>query len=678
MSRRKRSKTAPANVAATTTVQPHARAPLGLLLVLLATFIVYHPALHGGMLVDDEGNITPPKLQSVSGLYHIWFSPTVTAQYYPLLHTVFWIEHKLWGDAVLCYHLVTLLWHLTAVTLVYAIVQKLKVRGALLAAAIFALHPVMVESVAWMCEQKNTLSTVFYLSALLFYIEFDTSRRPARYFPAMALFLAALLTKSITVTLPVALLIILWWQRGRLSWARDVRPLVPFFALSIAIGVVTVLVERSYFHGQEAEFTLSLIGRILIAGRALWFYVGKLVWPANLMFTYPRWTIDRAEWWQWIYPAAAIAMTVALWAIRKWSRAPLAGWLFYCGTLFPALGFANVYMFTITFVADHMQYLASLGLIVPVAAAAAKFVDTRQPVVHQAATAVCVLLLATLAVLSFRQSELYGDVVKFYATILETNPNSWLAHNNLGKELYRQQKTGAAIDHYRAALKIKPDFALAHRNLGGVFVDNRRFAEAIDAYQAALKLNPDDALALNGLGNTLIVMGNAREAISHLERTVKVDPEYAEAHNNLGIALGSIGRTAEAIAAFRRALEIDSRLANAHNNWGIALASGGENAAAIEQFKQAVATDPNDANSRHSLAEMLVAMNQAAAAIPHYERAIEIRPDFAAAYIGLANALVSSGRTADAIAAAGRGVTANRAAGREDVAKQIEQWLNGR
>lgn len=324
--------------------------------------------MHGGLVWDDDDNITRSELQSASGLYRIWFDPTATAQYYPLVHTVFWLEHKLWGNAYLGYHLVNVLWHTLAVGLLYLILTRLKIPGALLATAIFAVHPVMVESVAWMTEQKNTLSAVFYLGALLMYIEFDESRGSSRYFIALALFALALMTKTATVTLPVALLVIFWWQRGTLSWQRDVRPLMPFFALSVACGLTTVWVERTYLRGDSASYELTYLQRSLLAGRDIWFYLSKLAWPANLSFTYFRWTIDPAQWWQWTFSIAAIATTFVLWLIRKRWRAPLAGWLFFCGTLFPVLGFIYMYMFTYTYVADHLQYLAALGMIVLVSA----------------------------------------------------------------------------------------------------------------------------------------------------------------------------------------------------------------------------------------------------------------------------------------------------------------------
>jgi tetratricopeptide (TPR) repeat protein len=648
---------------------------IGLALILLAIVFVYQPALHGGMLVDDEGNITPPSLQPASGLYHIWFDPTATAQYYPVVHTAFWVEHRLWGDSFVGYHLITLLWHAGSVTLLYFILRRLEVPGVLLAAAIFALHPVMVESVAWMCEQKNTLSTMLYLSAMLMYVKFDASRLRVHYLLALGFFALALLAKTVTVTFPAALLVILWWKRGRVEWQRDVKPLLPFFAMSAAIGLITVWVEQSYFHGEEANFSLTLVQRVLLAGRAIWFYLGKLIWPEGLMFTYPRWTIDPARWWQWIFPVAVVGTTLALWSIHRRWRAPLAGWLFFCGTLLPGIGFANVYMFVITFVADHMQYLASLGIIVPVAAVIAIGVARLPRPAQWVGVGLCVLLCGSLALASRQQSRPYGDVVAYYETLLAGNPESWLAHNNLGLALSGQGKPQEALEHYQAAVRIKPNFALAHRNIGAIYADADRHAEAITEFREALESEPKDIESLNGLGLALINSGRPDEAIDQLRRAIELYPDYAKAHNNLGIALGTKGDVANAIKEFQRTLEIDDNFANAHSNWGRVLADSGQKPQAIEHFRQALRLDPNNANGHFNLAALLAEAGQAQESISHFEQAIRLRTDFVEAYSSLAQSLASANRANEAIAVARKGIEVGRSTNHSAAADQLDEWL---
>ena len=219
-----------------------------------------------------------------------------------------------------------------------------------------------VESVAWISEQKNTLSTMFYLLAAIAYLNFDERRQWRSYAISSALFVMALLSKSMTATLPAALLVVFWWRRGQLSWRRDALPLIPWFSLGATVGLFTGWVERTVLGAEGAEFVFSPVDRILIAGRATWFYLVKLLWPSDLMFVYPRWRVEASVWWQFLFPLGVVALTVLLWKVRAWSRGPLACWLLFVIALFPILGFMNVYAFQYSFVADHWQYLASLRI----------------------------------------------------------------------------------------------------------------------------------------------------------------------------------------------------------------------------------------------------------------------------------------------------------------------------
>src|ERR1039458_2811048 len=265
---------------------------LGLLLVL-ATLMAYQPAWHGQRLWDDEAHLTQPELRSLNGLARIWTDVGATQQYYPLSFTAFWVQHRLWDDSILGYHLVNILLHCLSAMLFLTILRQLEAPGAWLAAALFALHPVHVESVAWMSQLKNTLSGLLYLSSVLAYLGFDRTRKKGLYALALGLFVLALLSKTATVTLPAALLVVFWWKRGRLSWKQDALPLVPFFVAGLAAGLVTVLLERSLYGARGAEFGFPFIERCLIAGHAIWFHLGKLLWPADLLFIYPRWPGHR-------------------------------------------------------------------------------------------------------------------------------------------------------------------------------------------------------------------------------------------------------------------------------------------------------------------------------------------------------------------------------------------------
>ena len=310
-----------------------------------------------------------------------------------------------------------------------------------------------------------------------------------------------LLSKTVTATLPGALLVVFWWKRGRLTWQRDVLPLMPFFVLGAAAGLFTAWVERKLIGAEGAAFDLTFIDRFLIAGRVIWFYLGKLFWPANLIFMYPRWNINQDVWWQYLFPAAALLLATALWVLRRRWRGPLAGMLFFVGTLFPVLGFFNVYPFIYSFVADHFQYLASLGVIALVSAGIGLLLERRAFWPRIGGCILCLALLSTLASLTWRQSRMYFDVKMLYQTTIEKNPNCWMAYNNLGLILDNMGQSQEAIEHYRQALAIKPDYAPAHNNWGVVLVRTGQIQEAIEHYKRALQLDPNYSMAYNNLGS---------------------------------------------------------------------------------------------------------------------------------------------------------------------------------
>jgi len=582
-------------------------------LILLVTLAAYFPSLRGDFLWDDAGHVTNPELQPWSGLRRIWFEAGVTQQYYPLLHSAFWLEHRLWGDATLGYHLVNVLWHALSACLLVAILRRLAVPGALFAAMVFALHPVCVESVAWISEQKNTLSTLFCLAAALAWLRFEEDRQPRRYAIATLWFVAALLTKTVTATLPPALLVIAWWRRGRLSWRDDIAPLVPWFVLGVLAGLGTAWFESTGIGATGDDFALGPVERGLLAGRVVWFYFGKLVWPADLMFFYPRWTIDAAVVWQWLPPAAALAALAAAWWWRLRSRAPLAAALLFGGTLFPVLGFLNVYPFVFSFVADHFQYLASIAVIAFLAAAATRgFALLRWP--RWSGHAMAAGVLAILGVLTWRQSGMYRDVFTLYETTLERNPSSWAAHLNLGTALADAGHPAESLSHLRRATELKPDF-------------------------------PE---ALNSLADALNRLGRSRDALPLVERALQIQPRFAEAHNTRGVALMALGRAEEGIAEFQRAVELNPRLASVRVNLGWALANQGRVTDAVAQFEHASRQQPDSADLEFKWGLALAMNDRLAESVPHFTQAVDLQPDSPDMRFVLGRALLDLGRPAQA------------------------------
>jgi protein O-mannosyl-transferase len=543
------------------------------LLLLTAATIAYFPALNGTPIWDDDAHLTRPELRTLDGLTRIWTQPGATQQYYPLVHTVFWAEHLLWGDAQLWYHAANVLIHCLSVLLLLIILRKLEVPGAWLAALIFALHPIQVETVAWISELKNVLSGVFYFGSILVYLRFDETRRATPYWTSLVLFLAGLLSKSVIATLPATLLVIFWWKRGRLSLKRDLFPLTPFFMSGIGFGLFTAWVERNLIGAQGADYNYTIVERGLIAGRAIWFYLSKLFWPGELIFVYPRWEISQAVWWQYLFPAGVILLLgAAVWLSRRW-RGPLAGLLIFSITLLPVLGFLDVYPFRYSFVADHFVYLASLGVIVPISAGITLFCERYlQPPVRYIPQ---VLLLGGLVLLSANQSRIYTDIDTLWKTTLERNPGAWMAHNNLGVLLLRKGKVEESISHFRKAISLNAHDAATQSNLGDAYLALDRADDAIAQYRTALQIKPDDATAHYNLANVLLKQGRIDDALAEYQAAIDIRPNDVDIQNNLGVALLEQGRVDEAIIHYQKALELQPKDVRAQANlaWALSIST---------------------------------------------------------------------------------------------------------
>ena len=648
------------------------------LLVFTAALAAYLPVMQCGFVWNDGDYVTRSDLQSGSGLGRIWFEVGATEQYYPVLHSAFWLEHRLWGEAAAGYHAVNLLLHAISACLFVVILRRLWGRAgplgspverggargpappfdaALFGGLIFALHPVCVESVAWISEQKNTLSTVFYLAAALAYLHFDAGnkipdagpvmpgiRRPLVYLGASVLFVLALLTKTVTATLPATLLIILWWKRGRLDWRRDIRPLAPWFCLGAAAGLFSAWVEKEYVGAEGAAFALAFAGRFLLAGRVIWFYLGKFLWPHPLVFIYPRWQVEPGVWWQYLFPFGALALAAGCWTARRRTRAPLAALLLLVAALAPVLGFFNVYGFLFSYVADHWAYLAILPLAAVAAAAWGKWCG--QP--GLAPWAAAAAILGACAVLTWRQTGAYRDEATLYRAILKLNPAAWLAHSNLGITLAAAGRLPEAIAEYESALRLNPGNAQAHNNLGNAFYRTGRTAEAIDQFRQALRLQPGFAEAHNGLGTALERDGRIREAVGEYEEALRLKPALAEPHINLGNILFREHQDDAAIVQYEEGLKLNPGSAEAHCDLGTALERKQQIAEAIVQYREALRIAPDLADAHNDLGNALLGRGQTAEAIAEYQEALRIAPQVAEIHRNLAVALYRGGRAVEA------------------------------
>ncbi len=613
-------------------------APCALLLCLVTA--AYWPCLRGGMLWDDQAHVTREDLRPVSGLVRIWTHLNETQQYYPVLHSAFWIEHRLWGDSTLGYHLANLALHAIDACLFAAVLSRLGGMGAgprpppgaaWLAAFLFALHPVCVESVAWISEQKNTLSLALYLLSARAYLGFSGSRSRAAYAAAFALFCAALGTKSVTATLPAALLVALGWRNGSLSWRRDVAPLAPWFLVAGASGMLTAWVERHVVGAEGPAFAITAAGRLLVCGRAIWFYLGKLAWPADLMFIYPRW--DLASWGgaAWAFPLSAAAVTACLWVLRGRLRGACAAWLFYVGSLFPALGFFNIFPFLYSYVADHFQYLPSLGIFAACAIGAARTVERLPPAGRGLGRAACALVVGCLALLTRAQSTTYRDSETLYRSTLAKNPSCWMAEGNLAAELADAGRTGEALQHFRRALEVRPDYPEAHNNLANLLSSlPGRGQEAAGHYAEALRLKPGFTEAHVGLANLLsLAAGREAEAASHYEEALRLNPGDPTVRYDLAGLLARVpGREGDAIAQYRESLRLRPGSAETHSNLGVLLSrSPGTAAEALAEFAEAARLDPGFAAAHVNLALLYLGQGRAGDASRECRLALRIDPN---------------------------------------------------
>ena len=613
-------------------------------LLLCATFAAHLPALRGGLLWDDNMHVTRADLRSLHGLWRIWFDLGATQQYYPLLHSAFWLEHRIWGDATLYYHLTNVALHAASACLVVMIVRRLKLPGAWLAGFIFALHPVCVEAVAWISEQKSTLSGVFYLAAALTYLRFDGgapgARRKSPYYLALGLFVLALMSKTVTATLPAAMLVVFWWQRGRLAWRRDVLPLIPWFAVGASAGLFTAWVESTprLIGAQGPQYALTLVERLLLAGRVPWFYACKVLWPSNLMFFYPRWKIDSGQWWQYLFPLGLVALAVTLGLLARKNRGPLAGFLIFAGTLFPVLGFLNVYPFRYSYVADHFQYLATLGIVVPAASWLTVLARRISPG-KIGAIALPALLLTTLGAATWRHSGIYRDDEALFRANLPGNPDSPDLHNDLGVTLMGMLGgVPEAVAEFEAAVRLKPDSPEFHDNLGLALAQMPgRLPDAVAEYRTALRIDPNFQAAHLNLGLAWMSMpGRLQDAIAEYQAAIaenrtalRIEPNFWEAHLNLGLAYAQMpGRQADAIAEYRTALRIKPDSAVAHFKLGNVFQTMGRLPDAIAEYQASLSIDPGVAEVHYELAYALARIpGRVPEAIVECQKMLLISPD---------------------------------------------------
>jgi len=465
--------------------------------------------------------------------------------------------------------------------------------------------------------------------------------------------------------LPFVLALCVWWMRGKIRW-RDILALTPFALISSLASAWTIWEQRFHAHAIGPDWAQTFPERLIIAGKAIWFYLGKLVWPHPLIFIYPRWDVDSSKVVAYLPLLAAIAGLVTLWFIHwKWSRALFFAAAYYVISLFPVLSFFTVFFFRYSFVSDHFQYLASMGPLALAGAGIAtvvgrlcetprefasdtevlqglgnNFAGSRKQLVLSCV--LCGILLVSLGFLTWRQTAEYHNLFALYTATLQKNPDCWMAHYNLGIVLSEQGEAEQAIDHYRRAVDLRPDYAEAHYNLGRLLVEKGQLDDAIAHYERAAAINPADTEAQNNLGVTLFGMGRADDAIAHYRKALEIQPDYAEASCNLASALLTKGDFEGAIVRYTACLSAIPDQEEARYNLASALLRRGRIDEAIIQYQKVLQMHPDSADAHANLGSAWLAKRRVQDAKTEYTKALQISPENLAALSNLAWLLATS------------------------------------
>jgi protein O-mannosyl-transferase len=462
----------------------------GLLLIVLV-MIVYHPLWHAGFIWDDDTFLlNNPLIKQSDGLYQFWFS-TKAPDYFPLTSTTLWLEWRLWGENPLGYHIVNVLLHAVSTVLIWRVLAHLKIPGAWLAAALFAVHPVNVESVVWITERKNTLAMLFYITSIFFYLRFEDLDRRLWYEMALGFFVLALLSKTAVAPLPIVLLGLAWWQRGRIS-RRDVFYTLPFFGVAMILGLITIWFQSHNAIGSEVVRADNMWSRLAGAGWVVWFYLYKALIPVHLMFVYPKWQIDAAKLLSYVPGLLVLAGALVFWYFREgWGKAWLLGLGYFIVMLLPVLGFRDIYFMRYSLVADHWQYFAIIGPIGLAAAGITCAFDRLRKRNIFLIPVFSAILVLTLGVLTWRQTLNYSDVETLWKTTIAGNPACLIAHNNLGLILEEKGQFDEAMSHYQEVIRLNPNDAVGYINRGNIYYKIGQYQMAIEDYNKAIGLKHD-------------------------------------------------------------------------------------------------------------------------------------------------------------------------------------------
>lgn len=643
--------------------------------LLVLAFVVYLPALNGGFLWDDDVLITDnPLIHEANGLKNIWFS-TQSPDYFPLTLSMLWLEWRLWGMQTLGYHIVNVSLHALGVVLLWRVLRRLRIPGSFVAAALFAVHPVAVASVAWIAERKNTLSLVFFLLAALWYFRSEDERpatppvdsppepQPSRinsntwYGLSLFAFLLALLSKTSVVMLPVVFLLCAWWRHSSPAGATKGNSpfpgltklmirLAPFFLLSLILGLVTVWFQSHRAIGVKNADTLE---RLLGGGWAAWFYLGKALLPTDLSMIYPRWPVKTGSFTAWLPWIAWVGLFGILWKFRRtWGRPLLFALGYFFFTLLPVLGFFDMSFFTYAQAADHLQYLSLIGIVALIGAAIYTPAKGRS-LAPSWATPTAIALIIVGAVSTWKHAQTFASSEKLWRHTLKKNPKAWVAYNNLGEALASDDSLEEAVSLFRTAVSINPKYAEAWNNLGSALNTADLLDESVEAFKKSLEARPDFAFAENNWGLALAQRNRLEEALPHFENAVKLSPEFSGAHYNLALTYERQKKTEKAIEHYEAALHHRADYTQARLNLALLLTERDEFEKAAAQLQEGLKHEPDSAEIHDAMGTIMLKKRDFAQAAKLFSDAVRLDPENLSASSNLGHALTKQGKLDEAI-----------------------------
>ncbi|MBF0288882.1 MAG: tetratricopeptide repeat protein [SAR324 cluster bacterium] len=567
--------------------------------LILFTLVAYYPAIEAGFIIDDDKFfLTDQVLKVPEGLWEIWFAPSKNNgvwPYIPITRSTFWLEYQLFGQIPQISHSINIILHLISALLLWLGLKYCKVRGAWLIGVLFALHPVYVQSVAWITERKNVVSAIFYLLSFWSFFYFDQKKCWRWYGVALFLFVCAVLSKTSTIMLPLLLIFCRLWLG--FTWKKaDMLSLLPFFLVAVAMGYFRIQFELLFFGASDSQFSLSFLERLIIAGHIPFFYVSKLLFPYPLIFTYSKWNIDPAQLAMYM-PLMSLLITamILFWKYQDgWGKSLFLGLGGFLVSLFPVLGFFNNAWTQFSFVADHWVHLPSIPLLILLVQCLLlllKAIEQREKALAlYVNTGLWGVIFLMLGVLTWQQTGLYQNHKTLWQGTLEHNPDAWIAYQELGREALEEEKYQQAlhlfdktltykqnhihtynnrgvtyvhldqyqraIDDFTKALQINSEFDEAYHNRGFVYAHLNKYEQAMDDYNNALRYNKNYVAAYYNRGNLYGILKQPEKAIENYDAALQINPDYAQAYQNRGLLYMRIGQQKQACMDWEKACQL--------------------------------------------------------------------------------------------------------------------------